>query len=224
MPSNQRRAQLLGVAREVFARRGYGGTSTLDIGREAGVSETLVLKHFGSKEALFRAAVADPLIELLSSSAQQASDRLRAAEFGAVGADYAGVRQFLAEWTGLIAEERLLLLSFLAEVQAFPDLGIRLASTLRTHIEEMGRRIARTTSRSANYRRFDAEAAVYAALAGATAAAIVRDDPGPFLDELVRLIFFGILSDSGRATTPGPDAESSPRPTRRRRRPSSTGS
>lgn len=40
------------AAEQLFAQRGYEHTSTLLIAREAGVSDALIFKHFGSKEKL----------------------------------------------------------------------------------------------------------------------------------------------------------------------------
>lgn len=48
---------LLRTARELFARRGYAGTSTPDIVREAGVSRGALYHHFADKMDLFRAVV-----------------------------------------------------------------------------------------------------------------------------------------------------------------------
>lgn len=47
------RASIERSARRLFGERGFGGTSVRDIGRAAGVDAALVIRHFGSKEALF---------------------------------------------------------------------------------------------------------------------------------------------------------------------------
>jgi AcrR family transcriptional regulator len=48
---------ILDAAIEAFARSGYDGASTRDIGRDAGVDPRLITRYFGSKEALFARAV-----------------------------------------------------------------------------------------------------------------------------------------------------------------------
>lgn len=53
----ERRAQIVAAARRVFSRHGYDGAKTLQIAREAGVSEALVYRHFPSKLALYRAVL-----------------------------------------------------------------------------------------------------------------------------------------------------------------------
>lgn len=57
-----------GAAR-LFAERGFAATSVRDIARAAGVDASLVIRHFGSKEALFLATMSmeggfGPLIDL----------------------------------------------------------------------------------------------------------------------------------------------------------------
>lgn len=54
------RATLMSTAEELFAARGYAGTTTRDIANDSGVHESLIFKHFGSKQELFKRAVAEP--------------------------------------------------------------------------------------------------------------------------------------------------------------------
>lgn len=61
MSADARREQLLRTAREVFLRRGYGGTTVRDISDAAGVNIALLYRHFASKEELFDEAVGQPL-------------------------------------------------------------------------------------------------------------------------------------------------------------------
>jgi AcrR family transcriptional regulator len=48
------------TAEELFGARGYAGTTTRDIATESGVHESLIFTHFGSKQELFKRAVAEP--------------------------------------------------------------------------------------------------------------------------------------------------------------------
>ncbi|MBU6392955.1 MAG: TetR/AcrR family transcriptional regulator [Sphingomonadales bacterium] len=57
MPGTERRAQVVAAARRVFSQHGYDGAKTLQIAREANVSEALVYRHFPSKLALYRAVL-----------------------------------------------------------------------------------------------------------------------------------------------------------------------
>ena len=53
MTAQQRRAQLLDVARALFAERGFEVTSIEEIAHRAGVSKPIVYEHFGSKEGIY---------------------------------------------------------------------------------------------------------------------------------------------------------------------------
>ncbi|NEK85464.1 TetR/AcrR family transcriptional regulator [Blastococcus saxobsidens] len=52
MSAPERRRQLLDVGREVFARKGFDGTSVEEIAARAQVSKPVVYEHFGGKERL----------------------------------------------------------------------------------------------------------------------------------------------------------------------------
>ena len=47
--------RILQAAKKLFAERGYENTSTVNIARLAGTSESQLMKHFGSKEGLLEA-------------------------------------------------------------------------------------------------------------------------------------------------------------------------
>ncbi len=57
LSSAERREQLLGVARELFAQRGFEGTSVEEIAAHAGVSKPVVYEHFGGKEGAYAVVV-----------------------------------------------------------------------------------------------------------------------------------------------------------------------
>jgi AcrR family transcriptional regulator len=55
--AEERRDEILDVAFLAFGTRGYEGTSTEDIARDAGVSQPYLFRLFGTKKQLFLAAV-----------------------------------------------------------------------------------------------------------------------------------------------------------------------
>ena len=57
----ERRAQLLGVARRLFARDGYRGASMESIAEAAGVTKPVLYQHFSSKRALYDALLVSEL-------------------------------------------------------------------------------------------------------------------------------------------------------------------
>lgn len=60
------RSALLRAAAELFAVKGYGGTSTKEIATAALTSETTIYRQFGSKADLFSAAVLEPFSAFLA--------------------------------------------------------------------------------------------------------------------------------------------------------------
>jgi len=54
-----KRERILASARELFARQGYGATSTSQIARAAGVSEGVIFLHFESKQGVLRHVASD---------------------------------------------------------------------------------------------------------------------------------------------------------------------
>src|ERR671933_2598584 len=59
-----RRAAILQAAIAVFARQGFEATLLADIAARVGVRHPTILNYFASKEALFVAAVLEPLDQL----------------------------------------------------------------------------------------------------------------------------------------------------------------
>jgi AcrR family transcriptional regulator len=55
MPPLSSRDRILHSGKHLFARNGYENTSTVAIAREAGTSESQLMKHFGSKQGLLAA-------------------------------------------------------------------------------------------------------------------------------------------------------------------------
>lgn len=57
MPAAERRTVLVETACGVFARGSYRGTTTKEIACEAGITEPILYRHFGSKRALYLACL-----------------------------------------------------------------------------------------------------------------------------------------------------------------------
>ena len=71
------RDRILTVAIRSFAERGYDGTTTAGVAREAGVTQPLVHHHFGSKDGLWRAAMDELFAEVRMFTAKDAKTSLR---------------------------------------------------------------------------------------------------------------------------------------------------
>jgi len=199
LPAAERREQILGIAREAFLRSGYRGTTALEISREAGVSEKLVLKHFGTKEGLFRAAVAEPLLVLLAEANDDARRRMAAPEQDPSPEDaFQRVHRFLSTWAALVRDRAPLILTFLAEMRDFPDVATQLRDMFMGQVDETVA-ILETASTHEAFRPFDPRVAFLAALGAATVAALASDDPDRFLDEYLKLTLFGVMADGARS-------------------------
>jgi AcrR family transcriptional regulator len=59
LPADQRRRQLLAVATEVFAARGFHATSMNEVAEAAGVTKPVLYQHFPSKRELYRELLDD---------------------------------------------------------------------------------------------------------------------------------------------------------------------
>jgi AcrR family transcriptional regulator len=71
LPADERRAQILDSAREVFLRSGASGARVKDLADAAGVNPALLYQHFESKEELFEEAVLRPLVAAFEATAQR---------------------------------------------------------------------------------------------------------------------------------------------------------
>jgi len=74
------RGRILAAARRSFATAGFEGASTRQIATDAGVAQSLLLYHFGSKDALWRAVIDQMFADLNARVAVAA----RAARDGSV--------------------------------------------------------------------------------------------------------------------------------------------
>ncbi len=57
LPKEERRRAVLDTACRVFSRSSYRGATTAEIAREAGISEPILYRHFGSKRDLYLACL-----------------------------------------------------------------------------------------------------------------------------------------------------------------------
>ncbi|MCL2465728.1 MAG: TetR/AcrR family transcriptional regulator [Micrococcales bacterium] len=67
MTGNERRAQLVDVARTLFAEKGFEQTSVEEIAARANVSKPVVYEHFGGKEGIY-AVVVDREVQALTGT------------------------------------------------------------------------------------------------------------------------------------------------------------
>jgi AcrR family transcriptional regulator len=63
MKADERRQEIIRAAMEVFARNGFGGSTTREIAENAGISEAMIYSHFQNKEDLYTAIIDEKLQE-----------------------------------------------------------------------------------------------------------------------------------------------------------------
>jgi AcrR family transcriptional regulator len=71
VPRAERERQMIAVAEEMFAERGYQAASMDEIAERVGVSKPMLYEYFGSKEGLFVACIRQARAELLAVTTQQ---------------------------------------------------------------------------------------------------------------------------------------------------------
>lgn len=65
LPAAERRKSIIAAAQKVFSEVNLKGARTRDIAKAAEVNQATIFEHFASKEALFEAAVVQPLIDAM---------------------------------------------------------------------------------------------------------------------------------------------------------------
>lgn len=89
VPRDVRRAQIIELAAELFAERGYQGASMGELARRAGISKPVIYDLIGSKEDVYRASTETVVLEageLIAAAVAQHEDiraQLRAAALAA---------------------------------------------------------------------------------------------------------------------------------------------
>jgi AcrR family transcriptional regulator len=74
MPRADRERQMMSVAEQVFAERGYVAASMDEIAERVGVSKPMLYEYFGSKEGLLVACIRQARAELLRVTSRAAVD------------------------------------------------------------------------------------------------------------------------------------------------------
>lgn len=59
VPTAERRRQILDTAARLFSERGFAGTTTKQIASAVGIGETVLFRHFPSKESLYASILED---------------------------------------------------------------------------------------------------------------------------------------------------------------------
>ncbi len=108
MPRELRRSQLLELATDLFAQRGYAAASMDELAQRAGVSKPVIYGLFGSKEGLLLAAIDALGVELNETVAAAVADRSEPEDLLRAGslAFFRFVGERIATWSMVFAASR----------------------------------------------------------------------------------------------------------------------
>jgi AcrR family transcriptional regulator len=197
MSSAERRAELLAVARELFVASGYRGTTTLAVAQRAGVSEALVVKHFGTKENLYRQALAEPVLSMLDADLQGNVDEQDQLVAGTLDEHYESVQEFGEHWASLLAEQGPALAALIKDLHDFPDIAGSLIKLFTDRVNAIADSLVDVANRD-DYIGYDVRAATFAAIGAFGVAALAGEDTTEYVAKVTHMLFFGFTSEAGR--------------------------
>jgi AcrR family transcriptional regulator len=142
------RQLLLDAARDLFAERGFKGTSTRDVAERAGVSEVMIFRHFGSKANLFQESVVEPFTSFM----QRYITDYRSREHGKLSPEEEG-RVFYTGLFNVLRAERAALLALMAARQ-FDDLPDSASAEVQEAFGQVLRLVEEVVSTEAEERQF----------------------------------------------------------------------
>ena len=125
LPAPERRRQLLDVAVQVFANRGYHGASMNQVAEAAGVTKPVLYQHFPSKRALFH-----DVLEDVGSRLEDAITKATAAAEGPRQQVEAGFRTYFAWVDGNRASFAVLFGGATGPEEDFVATALRVESTI----------------------------------------------------------------------------------------------
>jgi AcrR family transcriptional regulator len=127
------RNRILDAARDLFAERGYRGTTTRGLADHAGVSLMTLHRHFPTKAELFQAAVLAPLGEFVEGYLRSRDERGNTTD----GPGPEMVRFYDGLTEALLGEHKLLL----AAALSFTDDEAPVSDEMRAYVEEFFSRL-----------------------------------------------------------------------------------
>lgn len=151
------RERLLRAGEYCFAKHGFAGATTRQITTEAGVSEMLLYRHFGSKAGLFEAAVVEPFKKVLEAHADKWADPPADVSAEEITAD------FLTNVYGMVVEHRGLLLALVGAYAHEHEVGANLSGLFAAPVQRIVK-FLEPLNTTRGYARVDAEVATEAAL------------------------------------------------------------
>ena len=137
--------RILQAARQLFARKGYDGTTTKDLAQAAGVAEGTVFRHFSNKKAILISVATAGWIEILTDLLTELS------EMGS----YKAVNQVMRRRMLNLHENGDLLRVCFLEAQFHPELRERIQSEVIAKMTDVAEAFFETAMDKGVYRRMN---------------------------------------------------------------------
>jgi AcrR family transcriptional regulator len=153
----QGRRLLLAAARELFAEKGFGGTSTREVAERAGVSEPMLFRHFGNKANLFQEAAVTPFVDFMNDYIED----YRGREHGKLSAEQEGAQFFDGVFRALRDRRELLMALMSAHQfdQVVDDVSVQVRGAF-SQVLQLFEEVVTSESRARGFFDFDPAASV----------------------------------------------------------------
>lgn len=138
-------ARILKAAQKLFARRGYGGTTTRDLAQAAGVAEGTLFRHFENKKAILVEVATQGWMEILTDLLTELSEM----------ASYKAVAQVMRKrMLSLNANTDMLRVCFM-EAQFHPELRDRIQAEVIDKMTDVAEAFFQTAMDRGEYRKMN---------------------------------------------------------------------
>ncbi|MEM9908074.1 MAG: TetR/AcrR family transcriptional regulator [Cyanobacteria bacterium P01_D01_bin.44] len=137
--------RILKAAQRLFARQGYGGTTTRDLAQAAGVAEGTLFRHFENKKAILIEVATQGWVELLTDLLTELSEM----------ASYKAVAQVMRRrMLNLAANTDMLRVCFM-EAQFHPELRERIQTEVILKMTDVAEAFFETAMERGTYRKMN---------------------------------------------------------------------
>lgn len=196
-----RPTELTAAALDLFVEKGFAATRLDDVAARAGVSKGTLYIYFDSKEALFKAVIAEGIVPALAAAEVQLA--------GYQGAAADLLRSLLVGWWQQIGSTRMggVVKLIISESRNFPDV----AQYYHDHVIVRGRSLLRAALRrgidSGEFRPMDVESCIDVIIAPLLMLIVWRYSfcfcgndiqPETYLDTHFDLLIHGLMSSEAR--------------------------
>jgi AcrR family transcriptional regulator len=143
---NDTETKILQAAQRLFARKGYGGTTTRDLAQAAGVAEGTLFRHFENKKAILVRVATDGWVELLTDLLTELSEM----------ASYKAIGQVMRRRMGNLSHNIDMMRVCFMEAQFHPELRDQVQGEVIAKMTDVAEAFFQTAIDRGIYRKMDA--------------------------------------------------------------------